>query len=330
MISSRTQINPVDSDVVVKSLENISIVIPSYNGIRVMRECLETLLREAPECEIIVADGGSTDGSREVTTEFLGRLPRLKLLEIPNHGWAHATNRGFESASSRYLVTINSDLFITRLALLSMRAQLEADANIGGVSPVLLNGDGSRQPFFGYMYWPNLTAMKHVASVNLIYGCCAMIPRSALERVGLFDERFFFYNEEFDWCWRAASQGYQFRLVPERVVHLEGSSTPQHSNFQLEAQRGGLYLIDKHFPRFWSEATRRMAQLLGFVGKRIDPNVERRSAWQGIEVIAKRGPSAYLDSPFPLSGRLEPALPPSTLAPMRSSFRSQPEGDSSR
>ena len=313
-----------------QSLENITIVIPSYNGIRVMRECLETLLREAPECEIIVADGGSTDGSKEIALELAPHFRRFKLLEIPNHGWAHATNRGFEIATGAYLVTINTDLFITRPALLSMRAQLESDAKIAGVSPVLLNGDGSRQPFFGYLYWPNWSPLKDVMTVNLIYGCCAMIPRVVLERVGLFDERFFFYNEEFDWCWRAARHGYQFRLVPERVVHLEGSSTPQHPNFQLEAQRGGLYLIDKHFPRFWSEATRRMAQLLGFTGKRIDPDIERRSAWQRIEVIAKRGPSAYLDSPFPLSGRLEPDLQPSTLTPMRSSFKSVPESDVSR
>ena len=204
-----------------QSLENISLVIPSYNGIRVMRECLETLLREAPECEIIVADGGSTDGSKEIAAAFAARFSKFTLLEIPNHGWAHATNRGFEIATGAYLVTINSDLFITRAALLSMRKQLEADDGIAGVSPVLLNGDGSRQPFFGYMYWPNWSAMKKVATVNLIYGCCAMIPRSVLERVGLFDERFFFYNEEFDWCWRAARHGYRFRLVPERVVHLE-------------------------------------------------------------------------------------------------------------
>ncbi len=314
----------------VESLENISIVIPSYNGIRVMRECLETLLRECCECEIIVADGGSTDGSKEIAAAFADRFARFTLLEIPNHGWAHATNRGFEAAIGTYLVTMNSDLFITRPALLSMRAQLEADIKVGGVSPVLLNGDGSRQPFFGYMYWPNLSAMKNVANVNLIYGCCAMIPRSVLQRVGLFDERFFFYNEEFDWCWRAARVGYSFRLVPERVVHLEGSSTPSHSNFQLEAQRGGLYLIDKHFPRFWSEATRRMAQLLGFGGKRIDPDVERRNAWRRIEIIAKRGPSAYLDSPFPLSGRGEPALPPSTLTDMPSSFSNPPEREPSR
>jgi GT2 family glycosyltransferase len=287
------------------TLENVSIVVPSYNGARVVRTCLETLEREAPDAEVIIADGGSTDGSVEIIRAFCARLPNMRLLEIPNHGWAHATNRGFEAATREYLVTINTDLFLTRAALLSMRAVLEADATVGAASPVLLNGDGSRQMFFGNLYWPNWVRVEHPLRVHLIYGCCAMIPRRVLERVGLFDEHFFFYNEEFDWAWRAARHGYSFRLVPERVVHLEGGSTPSNANFQLEAQRGGLYLIHKHFPRFASEALRRFAQLTGYVGKQVAPDALHREAWRRIEHIALRGSSAYLESPFPLSGRGE-------------------------
>jgi hypothetical protein len=287
------------------SLENLSIVIPSYNGERVIRTCLEHLVVAAPEAEIIVTDGGSTDASVAIARGFCAQLPRLRVVEISNHGWAHATNRGFEIASGAYLVTINTDLFLTRAALFSMRATLEADRSVGGVSPVLLNGDGSRQIFFGWLYWPNLVPIDRVHRVHLVYGCCAMFPRHALERVGLFDEHFFFYNEEFDWCWRAAKAGYTFRLVPERVVHLEGASTPASAHFQLEAQRGGLYLIHKHFPPLASEALRRFAQLTGYVGKQAAKDALHREAWRRTESIALRGPAAYTDSPFPLSGRGE-------------------------
>jgi GT2 family glycosyltransferase len=292
------------------NLEHVSIVIPSYNGLRVVRQCLETLHREAPECEIIVVDGGSTDGSLEVAREFEGILPRYRIVHVANHGWAHATNRGFELATGQYLVTINTDLFITRVALESMVSRLARDPAVGGVSPVLLNGDGSRQKFFGMLYWPNWVAVRKPMRVHLMYGCCAMMPRAVLERVGLFDENFFFYNEEFDWCWRAEHLGYHFELVPEAVVHLEGGSTPEHGNFQLEAQRGGMYLIDKHFPRWISRLTYAGAELATWIGSLLEPRVGYRPAWSKMNSILRR--KALLESPFQLSGRGTPRLAPVT------------------
>jgi GT2 family glycosyltransferase len=290
------------------NLSDISLVIPSYNGIRVMKQCLETLKSESPECEIIVVDGGSTDGSLEVAHDFAPEFSRYRVVSVANHGWAHATNRGFELASGRYLVTMNSDLFITRAALEAMKTRLERDPGVGGVSPVLLNGDGSRQKFFGIFYPANWSKVEHPRRVNLVYGCCAMLSRDALEKVGLFDENFFFYNEEFDWCWRGARLGYSFELVPESVVHLEGGSTPEHGNFQLEAQRGALYLIDKHFPKWLSNLTCAGLELAGWLGESLEPRVPYRAAWKAINSIARR--RALLESPLPLSGRGTPRLEP--------------------
>jgi N-acetylglucosaminyl-diphospho-decaprenol L-rhamnosyltransferase len=287
----------------VSSLSDVSIVIPSFNGVTVLRECLETLEREAADCEIIVADGGSTDGSRELVREFAARFPRLSLLEIPNYGWAHATNRGFECATGDYLLTINTDTFVTLAALTAMRARLEGQPGLGAVSPVVLNRDRSRQWFFGALFPANWIRIRRATRVNLIFGCCAMVTRSALESVGGFDENFFFYNEEFDWCWRAARAGYQFELVPETVVHLAGGSTTPNPKLQLESVRGTLYLIGKHFPTWLSNLTRAGVELLAWLLMDLHPRADARRAWRGIHDLAKR--NAILESPFALSGRGE-------------------------
>jgi N-acetylglucosaminyl-diphospho-decaprenol L-rhamnosyltransferase len=281
-------------------LESLSIIIPSYNGVQVIGQCLGILQSIAPKAEVIVVDGGSTDGSQElVKTQF----PHVQLLEVPNFGWAHATNRGFEMARGRFLMTLNSDVFLTLDALEAMITRLNQNPKIGGIQPYLLNGDGSRQLVFGIFYPPHWTKMQKPVNAPVLSGACIMTRRDVLEHVGGFDENFFFYNEEFDWCWRARKLGYKMELRQERVIHLEGASTPKHSHFQLEAQRGALYLITKHFHPWIAEAFRFGLQGLSWLMQDFDPRKNYRDAWRKIEGISRE--RQYLATPFQLSGRGE-------------------------
>jgi GT2 family glycosyltransferase len=281
-------------------LESLSIIIPSYNGKAVLEKCLGILAEIARDAEVIVVDGGSQDGSPElVETQFAW----AKLMRVPNHGWAHATNRGFVAAKGEILITMNSDLFATRAALEMMVSRLQANPGLGGVAPVLNNLDGSRQRFFS-IFWPaNWSNIRTPTRTNLLPGACMAVTRKALERVGLFDENFFFYNEEFDWCWRAAKAGFGLELIPERVIHVEGGSTNDNPNFQIEAQRGALYLIEKHFPPPIMAALRSLSELICWLASDLDPRVNYRPAWAAVHGIVKR--KTYLESPFPLSGRGE-------------------------
>jgi GT2 family glycosyltransferase len=281
-------------------LESLSIIIPSYNGKAVLEKCLGILAEIARDAEVIVVDGGSQDGSPElVETQFTW----AKLMRVPNHGWAHATNRGFAAAKGEILITMNSDLFATRAALEMMVSRLQTNPGLGGVAPVLNNLDGSRQRFFS-IFWPaNWSNIRTPTRTNLLPGACMAVTRKALERVGLFDENFFFYNEEFDWCWRAAKAGFGLELIPERVIHVEGGSTNDNPNFQIEAQRGALYLIEKHFPPLIMAALCSLSELICWLAMDFDPRVNYRPAWAAVHSIVKR--KAYLESPFPLSGRGE-------------------------
>ena len=281
-------------------MQALSIIIPSYNGKAVLEKCLGILAEIARDAEVIVVDGGSSDGSPElVETHFAWAT----LMRVPNHGWAHATNRGFAAAKGEILITMNSDLFATRAALEMMVSRLQTNPGLGGVAPVLNNLDGSRQRFFS-LFWPaNWSALRVPTRTNLLPGACMAVTRTALERVGLFDENFFFYNEEFDWCWRAAKAGFGLELIPERVIHVEGGSTNDNPNFQIEAQRGALYLIQKHFPPPIMAALRSLSELICWLASDLDPRVNYRPAWAAVHSIVKR--KAYLESPFPLSGRGE-------------------------
>jgi GT2 family glycosyltransferase len=294
-------------------LENLSIVIPVYNGRAVLETALEILERCAQEAEIICVDGGSTDGA----LELIRSKSFVRLLEVENHGWGHANNRGFELATRSIILTMNSDLFPTKQALELMTARLLENPSIGAVGPVLLNLDGSRQWGFGSLYWPNWVRIKRPTRINILHGACLMTRRDVLEKVGGFDESFFFYNEEFDWCWRLGKTGFGLEIQPTSVVHVEGASTGKRNpNVQVEQNRGSLYLIQKHFSGWLLESTRLFFQLLGWLGQIIDPRADFKPAWARIESLAKQ--KDYLDTPFPLSGRGEVKFEPQQIPKVHS------------
>jgi N-acetylglucosaminyl-diphospho-decaprenol L-rhamnosyltransferase len=283
-------------------LERLSIIIPVYNGRSVLEKALSILESDAPEAEVIVVDGGSTDGALELVQT---RFPWVRLLQV-------------EIASRDVLLTMNSDLFPTRPALQMLLERLEAAPEVGAVGPVLLNLDGSRQWGFGTLYWPNWRKIRRPTRTNLIHGACLMTRRDVLERVGGFDENFFFYNEEFDWCWRVGATGFRLEVLPSEVVHVEGASSGRTPEIQIEQNRGSLYLISKHFPAVIVEPTRSFFHLLGWLGSFLDPRPAFRPSWAAVESLAKR--KAYLETPFPLSGRGEFRFVPrasSNAAPVR-------------
>jgi N-acetylglucosaminyl-diphospho-decaprenol L-rhamnosyltransferase len=281
-------------------LENLSIIIPVFNGRSVLEKALEILERDAQDAEIICVDGGSTDGA----LELIKSKAFVRLLEVKNFGWSHANNRGFEIASRNVLLTMNSDVFVNREALEIMVSRLLEQPNLGAVGPVIKNLDGSRQWVFGLLYRFNWIQIEKPTRVNLLHGSCLMTRREVIEKVGGFDENFFFYNEEFDWCWRLGKYGLNLEILPAGVIHVQGASTgKQNPDFLVEQFRGSLYLIQKHFGGWLLEITRRLFQLIGWVGKNLAARDEMKVAWGEIENSAKM--RNYLESPLALSGRGE-------------------------
>jgi GT2 family glycosyltransferase len=283
-------------------LSTLSIIIPSYNGCAALEQTLACLQREAPDAEVIVADGGSSDGSRELVLE---RFAQVHLLDVPNHGYGHNMNRGLEVARGQTLVMMNSDVLMPRHTLLAIQSRLKMDLKLAAVGPLPLRQDGRKQFSFGFPYWPNWWPIRAPTNIKMLHGYCIATRRDVLEDQGMFDEALFFYNEEYDWCWRLLKAGYRLEILPETAVHFGGASTPGQSGgnakILLEAQRGGMYVVDKHFPVWIAQATRRFFQLYGWLGGMLHPNPAFRTAFRTLEAMVKRG--EYRESPFPLSGR---------------------------
>ncbi len=299
---------------------SLSIIIPSFNSLETLQKTLASLLEHAPSAEIIVVDGGSTDGSQE----WLTQLNTVRFLRVTNHGYGHALNRGCEIAQNPILVLMNSDVLIAKNALYLMQQRLLEQHQVAAVGVVPLQANGTKQRSFGplALYWSNYFPVTKAMRVTMLHGYCIATRRDVLESVGGFDENFFFYNEEYDWCWRVLKAGMFLEILPETAIHFGGSSTSGSPGILFEGMRGGMYVVAKHFPRIVVALTRRFMQLIAWIMSFLENRPDYKQAWQNLDSCMKRGD--YLETPFPLSGRGEVRFDQRPKpAPTRGSIRLQ-------
>jgi N-acetylglucosaminyl-diphospho-decaprenol L-rhamnosyltransferase len=216
--------------------------------------------------EIIVVDNASTDGSAAmVAAEF----PRVHLVtNAENRGFTGGNNQGLGLAQGRYVFFLNPDTEVVGDALATMIAFMDAHPEVGALGPQLRYGDGSLQssrrrfPTFATAlfestplawHWPdNPWARRYrmaempddlIQPVDWVVGAALMVRRTVLDRIGGFDEGYFMYSEELDWCRRAKEAGWQIVYLPEaQVIHHEGKSSEQvvaarHIRFQTSKIR---------------------------------------------------------------------------------------------
>lgn len=241
----------------------ISIVVTNFNGESFLPQCLDSLLNQSYEdLEIIVVDNASTDGSRELVSSKYQNV-RLVALET-NGGFAAAVNAGINAAVGDVVVLLNNDTmaepdFVKELysALLNeTSAAMAAPKMLFLRSPKTINSMG-----LGY----SITGTNHdigfgmsddsfVESHNWIFGPCGgagMYRRQMFETTGLFDEDFFMYYEDVDYCFRAQLTGHKCISVPAaRIHHAEGASggtLPKSRNYYFA--RNSLRVIVKNYPR---------------------------------------------------------------------------------
>ncbi len=223
----------------------------------------------ALSAEAIVVDNGSGDASAEmVAREF----PWVRLIaNDDNRGFTGGNNQGLAASRSRYVLLLNPDAEVVGDAVRTMVAYLEQHPAVGALGPELRYGDGTLQssrrrfptlamamfestplswhwptrynPWARRFHMADCQAPKEGQPVDWVVGAALLIRREVLDAVGAFDEGYFMYSEELDWCRRAAGAGWATVYLPAAVViHHEGRSSEQapavrHIRFQTSKVR---------------------------------------------------------------------------------------------
>jgi len=232
---------------------DLSVIIVSYNTRRLLDECLASLQTAASPTnglEIVVVDNASGDGSVDMVRE---KYPDVRLIASDeNRGFSAANNLGVREANGRVLLFLNSDTVVSAEALVQPLDYLDAHPNVGAITVRLVYPNGERDPdnhrgfptpwnalchFSGLGrlfpasprfdgYFQSYADFEQTHAVPVIAGSFMMMPRAVFDELGGWDETYFFYGEDIDFCYRIHQAGYEIIYYPHvEVLHYKGASS---------------------------------------------------------------------------------------------------------
>lgn len=260
-------------------MTQLSIIIVSYNARADLEHCLESLHATPPAAthEIVVVDNGSTDGSADAAR----RWADVRVIEHgANVGFARANNIGIRASRGVNLLVLNGDTLVPADAVDRLLAELDADPTVAVVGPRIVDGHGRAELSFGRMMSPlnellqKRTAPRPVDELtrrrrypDWVSAACLLVRRADAEAVGLFDERYFMYTEDVDFCAAIRARGGRILFAPDiEIVHLRGRSAAT-APVQTRAayRRSQIAFYEKHHP-FWAPVLRLYLWLRGVRG----------------------------------------------------------------
>lgn len=223
------------------ALPKVGVVLVNWNGGDLTACCIESLLAmTVMPWRIVVFDNASTDGSPDL---IASRFPDVLLMRREaNVGFTGANNAGIQclvELGADYIWVLNNDTTVERDCLEQfMRLDGSID-RLGAFGAKILHADPPntiwyagarlnpltfRAPHDG-VGRPRSSGEVQPCEVDFVTGCSMLIPRRAIEQVGLFDHRYFAYNEDFDWCLRAKRHGLKLVYAPQAVVYHRVSAS---------------------------------------------------------------------------------------------------------
>jgi N-acetylglucosaminyl-diphospho-decaprenol L-rhamnosyltransferase len=285
-------LNPQSS---IFNLQYLTIIVTHYRTPEILWECLRRLELYAGDAVKMVVDADSQDGTLEALAR---RFPNVQGIHTDNHSLANAVNVGLKAAKTPYILQMNADVFLEQHSVAAMMERLQYP-KIGMVGPRCKDKHGQWQnqgfPYQRYHWYLDITKAKHVA-VSWLHGCCQMLRRDVLERVGGMNASYRFYNEDIEWSYRIQQAGYRCELVSSVVTHLGGSSTPQDLKFLIEGYRGGM-VLSQRYKRAWYQKLHR-AVVIAEAGyqSRFSKDKIKREAYSAIEKMFRD--NNFAGSPF--------------------------------
>ncbi len=247
-------------------MPRVFIIILNWNGWQDTIECLDSLKKiNYPDYEIVVVDNGSTDGSADIIQKKYSQ--GIFFIETgKNLGFAGGNNIGIKYALERgadLILLLNNDTKVAPDFLTKLVEVAQSDFKIGIVGPKILFWNQPDRIWFGggkinwlktkgehidYRKIDTTTPSNKPKKSDYISGCCLLIKREVVDKIGLLNDDYFLYYEDTDWCLKAKEAGYKIIYVPASCIwHKASVRTKEGSpTFIYYHSRNGLALAKRH------------------------------------------------------------------------------------
>jgi len=241
---------------------NLSIIIISYNTKKLLIDCLQSIEESEKSknrklgMEVIIVDNHSTDGTRECLKEIkdnqFKNFTIKTIFNQENVGWAKANNQGIRESGGEYLLFLNPDTIVLPFALTKLYHSMEKDPQVGIATGRinLANGQFQKECHRGFPTpWNSFchfTGMDRIFPKSRLFagyflgylpldvdheidactGAFMMVKRKVGEKIGWWDEDYFWYGEDLDICYRTKKAGFKTMYYPYLcIIHYHGASS---------------------------------------------------------------------------------------------------------
>ena len=213
----------------------LTIIIVNYNVKYFLEQCLQSVfiaMEKLESSEVIVVDNNSVDGSAKMVAN---KFPNVKLIcNDKNAGFACANNQGIKEAQGQYVLLLNPDTVIEEDTFVKTVKFMDNHTDAGGLGVKMINGKGNflpeskrglPTPWVAFCKMSGLSKLFSFSKlfnkyhlgyldkdknhkVEILSGAFMLLRKSALDKVGLFDETFFMYGEDIDLSYRLIQESY--------------------------------------------------------------------------------------------------------------------------
>ncbi len=229
--------------------ERTSVIISNFNTAAILEECLSNLREVNSSLEVIVVDNASSDGSAEMVRD---KFPQVILLTPgKNLGLSASYNLGLTKASGAMLLFLGSDAFPEEGTIAGVADYLTTHPEVGLATCKLILRDGSLDRDAHRGFPTPWTALTHFLSLDRIFNgshlfdryflgyedtnqpheidlCIShfmLVRKEVFDKIGGFDEDFFVYGEDVDFCYRVKEAGWKIMYLPQwQATHYKGAS----------------------------------------------------------------------------------------------------------
>ena len=252
----------------------LSIIVVTHKNPEQVRITLEAVYASKTDFdyEVICVDNASGDSTPDMIEK---EFPKAMVIRSINDGFSKGNNRGIKLAKGKYILLLNPDTKLMPETLQATYEKIRSNPKIGALTCKLIRADGSmdlacRRSFPSF--WGALSRFLHLsfifprskffskynltflpedqeAEVDAISGAFFLTRREVIDQVGMLDEQFFLYNEDFDWCYRIKQAGWRILYFPKvQCYHFKGLSTRKAPFRSLYAFADSIWIwYEKHY-----------------------------------------------------------------------------------